>query len=525
MKIPSKSVVALATLLLFITSTTAHGEITDISISADSYLYQPVPQGMFMASETLVGFEDGSTQYYGQTTVKGPDNVWTTVFDPCSEKVTNYCIESVSYKKSGGESWIGGSLSNWKPAPEDPVLSSISYTQASEIQYKEYFINPETGLPRGGYARVWNLPGASHGGGDGYLVGASVYYYKNVNPDLLTQTFGIGIAPVKLGASQIDTRSRWPFSYGTRYNFPNDLQLQVKVRMGKFASEVGSWFSGRIQDPSLRIDNSIITLSGSPTQVLAAHTGPISCENRVLTTTMREACTNKDPKFGSAASVGTQRFNVSIENSTNPSPLYPNGMFAYYEPLLKPVGYTSEWNGATWGVKGSGSCQIAPGKIAIVTSNATLYSTYPPAWDEKEQTLAYRVGSLHLDHKGELHRGHFNLAVPRDFAECLWGKNMSSAKAAVSITNADGTNNVATTVVSQDDQMIYFKVAGFTFSTPEIKVKLIPVEAVPTPTPSPTPSPTKKPVVKNLTITCIKGKAVKKVTAVNPKCPEGYKKK
>ena len=34
-----------------------------------------------------------------------------------------------------------------------------------------------------------------------------------------------------------------------------------------------------------------------------------------------------------------------------------------------------------------------------------------------------------------------------------------------------------------------------------------------------------KPVVKATTITCIKGKTIKKVTAVNPKCPTGYKKK
>jgi len=34
-----------------------------------------------------------------------------------------------------------------------------------------------------------------------------------------------------------------------------------------------------------------------------------------------------------------------------------------------------------------------------------------------------------------------------------------------------------------------------------------------------------KPVVKKTTITCIKGKTTKKVTAVNPKCPAGYKKK
>jgi hypothetical protein len=31
--------------------------------------------------------------------------------------------------------------------------------------------------------------------------------------------------------------------------------------------------------------------------------------------------------------------------------------------------------------------------------------------------------------------------------------------------------------------------------------------------------------IKKSTITCIKGKTIKKVTAVNPKCPKGYKKK
>jgi len=34
-----------------------------------------------------------------------------------------------------------------------------------------------------------------------------------------------------------------------------------------------------------------------------------------------------------------------------------------------------------------------------------------------------------------------------------------------------------------------------------------------------------KAVAKKTTITCVKGKTIKKVTAVNPKCPAGYKKK
>jgi hypothetical protein len=34
-----------------------------------------------------------------------------------------------------------------------------------------------------------------------------------------------------------------------------------------------------------------------------------------------------------------------------------------------------------------------------------------------------------------------------------------------------------------------------------------------------------KAATKKVTITCIKGKLTKKVSAVNPKCPKGYKKK
>ena len=45
------------------------------------------------------------------------------------------------------------------------------------------------------------------------------------------------------------------------------------------------------------------------------------------------------------------------------------------------------------------------------------------------------------------------------------------------------------------------------------------------PTPTPTPTVTASPLAKKTTITCVKGKLVKKVTAVSPKCPAGYKKK
>ena len=46
----------------------------------------------------------------------------------------------------------------------------------------------------------------------------------------------------------------------------------------------------------------------------------------------------------------------------------------------------------------------------------------------------------------------------------------------------------------------------------------------PTPTPTPTATPTAAPA-KKTTITCVKGKTVKKVTGVAPKCPSGFKKR
>jgi len=49
------------------------------------------------------------------------------------------------------------------------------------------------------------------------------------------------------------------------------------------------------------------------------------------------------------------------------------------------------------------------------------------------------------------------------------------------------------------------------------------VFAKPSPTPSATKSAVKKVAPKKKTITCRKGKLIKKVTGINPKCPKGYK--
>lgn len=500
----------------------AKSEVTSLAINQSDYLYQPIPANMFLPQDTLFGFGAMNPPTLGMVTTKGPDNAWTVVFQPCDQVIVEDCVESVSSRILGVKEWEEGKSTAWKPSPSDPNFSSISFTQLGEARYREYFIDTKTEYPRGGMAKVWNLPGAEHGGGNDYLLSIGVSYYKNENPTQINQSFGIRLTPVKLGETPNASRDYFPFSYGKSYEFPSDREYQVKVRLGKFKRELGGWYNGKIADPRIESVDNTLTISGAPTRTLVARTGPISCENRVLAPAYAENCRTRSNNFG-ALGVSVSSLNSSIENALTPNTLYPNGSFAYLEPLLKPIGYKSDWLAGNWGINSSGSCSMSPDSVAIVTSNAGMYSAFPPAWDPVEKTLSYKVGSLHLDHTGSLHKGQFNLAVPKAFAQCLWGSDILNAKASVSVTNSDGTSNVSTTVLTQEKDMVYFKVAGFTFSTPNIKVKLEAPLPVASPTPTPAPTANKVLAPKKLAISCVKGKIVKKVNSTV--CPKGYRKK
>jgi hypothetical protein len=100
-----------------------------------------------------------------------------------------------------------------------------------------------------------------------------------------------------------------------------------------------------------------------------------------------------------------------------------------------------------------------------------------------------------------------------DIARCLYGFSSAPIKAEISITSDDGEKKVATTIVNEKNGWLYLSAKGFTFSAPTINVKLSQEKVV-------------APVAqKKVTISCVKGKTTKKVTAVSPKCPAGYKKK
>jgi hypothetical protein len=151
-----------------------------------------------------------------------------------------------------------------------------------------------------------------------------------------------------------------------------------------------------------------------------------------------------------------------------------------------------------------------------------------PMWLPQDSVLTLQVSSTHLRADNSKNLGVFNVDMPLETAKCLWGVDLSKAvSASVSATYPElGIAELVTTTSRVEGKFFKVSAAGFHYSAPIIKVKVVQnVEPTPAASPTPTPVVTTKAAPKRTTITCVKGKTTKKVTALKPKCPAGYKKK
>jgi hypothetical protein len=120
--------------------------------------------------------------------------------------------------------------------------------------------------------------------------------------------------------------------------------------------------------------------------------------------------------------------------------------------------------------------------------------------------------SPHFLPNGTEFKGSYDLVIKSDVARCIYGFSSAPVSAKISILSADGTTQVATTTFNERNGWMYLVARGFTFSSPTVRVKLMQEEAKPA-------------AVAKSTITCVKGKSTKRVSAVKPACPSGWKKK
>jgi hypothetical protein len=475
----------------------------------------------------------------------------------CVSEVETNCIESVSAVNAAGES-LQVQTGEKFPGP----------------QPQDFVGDPARKLPSGGPAPLITIPGAPHAGGDKYIL---IFNHNGVldlrngpNAEFLpTFTGGLFAVSTKTGSFSLGSsltglaffeslgRSGAVTGYsqsndkaqGCLINdankcavaqpLPMDVTFSVKVRVN---FRVVSWFSGRLTDPTVKIENGsngnqIITVTAKPAIVPKVVKWSKKAD---LPKSLIDYYASLPKPLGGTGDLGAQQTDDPsawslMRQLTN----YDEQMMQEFLLWLPVIGDKSDYMPTLWTVRSmnTGSsfnpCLNSTSEVlGIVSTNATQYLEGPPVFNSSTSTLEYKVAAPHLKPDGEVFRGSYDLQLRSAAARCLYGFSNAPISATVEVVSENGEKQVAVTTVNEKDGWLYLSAKGFTFSAPVVSVKFTQEKAieVPAPTPSESPSaaptPAAKPVAaKKSTITCVKGKASKKVTAVKPTCPKGYKKK
>ena len=452
---------------------------------------------------------------------------------PCISPITVNCISSVYALDAAGTKTEG---------------TFVKYP-ASETN------NLPQGKSQGG---IWQIPGITHSGGTD-LYYASTYLNgwleksmgaKVTNEKFFFNSMESAINPIKeiMGDFQqaIPLDSSNPSRDGSRsggvgasinlpaaeknscvmigggicysaQEFPKEFRFGMKVVLG---NSMKGWFHGRIFQPVIDVqcngDGQIVSFEALPVQV----------------PTLYERVNTSDLSTDFKSYLGGNRIFSEGSGYFMPGNAGQDAieMAGFWLPLVKDKATTSRtyWNVRT--LEGEqdpdiSRCSNGDGKLAgIVTTNSLVYSAGPPKYNKAEGSLDYKVLSPHLTAAGDVAVGSYDLVLRSDVARCIYGFSKAPIQAVVSIVSPDGENKVATTLIREKNGWITLSANGFTFSSPTIRVVLS-QEAEATPVASPTPAASPTPLIKKTTISCVKGKATKKVTALKPKCPIGFKKK
>jgi hypothetical protein len=443
----------------------------------------------------------------------------------CSSQIKVGCIEAVEYRLKG-ESWEPAKLSDRQLKTRNGEMGTSGRNASGVISTREFNVweaDSNLHLPSGGVASFWKFPKAPHGGGNDYLVRVNVSGIRSAQP-----TWSDGKIQRYL------EMNIFPFDGKTEFEFPKEIEIKVRLRLGVVSGDLWGWFDGRIDNPDLKLDSKsklgIFEISGAPSRIPIGLTptrklSEIGNEVKSLFTCPSGLPQSMCPSVSGIKGFSTEG-NAEISNFT----LFENAL-----GKSKTIAYRTEWwvKSTRWpDVANSESCPaVKDGFVGIVTTNASMYTPSAPLWNAVDSTFEFQVASPHLALDGSTNKGYYSLILPRKLAECRWGKDIDSARAVVSVVNAEGITNVTSVTHTLSKDLLTFKISGFTFSAPTIKVGLTSDKqtgpsASPLPTSEKSSTSSKKGVraalTKKVTIICIKGKTIKKVTAQTPKCPAGY---
>ena len=481
---------------------------------------------------------------------------YNALLGPCDSTLITNCVSEVFATNAAGKRVVGKFVENF------PGITKYTFPGDAAI-----------GLPTGASSFIVDFPEMPHQGGSNYLVvaylqgsrgfGQNKFAIENFNSAI----FAVSKVPASFSMPKPEMNIRSDHKLGGRQltagGFANDQSGQrrsacvktaptecavawpmpLDVSFGytlKMTEKIKGWFHGRLFDAQAEITattdgQQLLTVQGKPSLIPGIFAW---FKKDDYPTPLKNYYATQPQTYVNSSGLGWPS-NSGVSNGSDGLPYsimkegfgYSEGSFREVSAWIDSVKDKATYAPSVWSIRSMESQQFeqcmkgSDSLSGIVTTNSTMYIGNPPTFNKEEQTLDYKVMSPHYLPDGSEFKGSYDLLIKSEVARCIYGFSNAPISASVSIVSSDGTSQVATVVVNEKGGWLTLSAKGFTFSAPTLRVKLsqkvemAPVKAEPTPTATP------KPQAKKTTITCLKGKVVKKVTAVKPVCPTGYRKK
>ena len=441
---------------------------------------------------------------------------YVAVLPNCVDDSNHPCVKSFEASIDNGKTWVLPTSSKTYAAK---VFDVSKYPAGSYVEQTKNWIGDEASLlPSGADSSVFTFPKAQHFGGAEYLLQPVVEGVSSTQSAKASR-LSLSIIPIKTyPAPNPNNCSLWVTTCFDLYNFKSEVTFRVVLDLKYLAPTFSGWFQSRIKNSEIaQLSPTEFSFAGSSmsvSSVLAEFNKPYP-ESLILAYPDIKTGLIMD-KYPYKLQQVLSNTNAGIKDWVNNEKSIPT-QARWESSIWNATSYSTASSGYIY-TQMNGCLQTSKGLLGQVSTNATVYTISAPLWDKETDSLSFTVAAPTFESDGEKKQGLYDLVLREDIAKCLWGKNLANVSAKIEILNADGSSQVATTTFKTINGYVYFRAAGFHYSVPKIKVSI--VESTLTPTPSASAATAKK-----ATITCIKGKLVKKVTAVNPKCPVGYKEK
>jgi hypothetical protein len=423
------------------------------------------------------------------------------VLEPCSAAVPIDCIDSVVAKNAAGTA-INATFDRFFPA-----RGMNEYTGAAS-----------QGIPSGRAPGLWNVSGLPHSNGSQYLVSVQVTGGRiGGNSSQIPREVAATITPVSLfqTACNVQSHGTCMDQYSERttngqtsvnfsgvaydqdagircagwaensmcalkHGFPAGMRAQITLKMSAAPS---GWLHGRMMDPTA----SITTASGVTTMVIDAAPTKVpavggAAQWASLPTSIQQWFATNCPGSCGTRVPGSLSLSADQRNAVSTPEAYRETSFSQLELWSdflqdKASALPSYWSVRTLSndeMNRAPQCiKTGTGVTGIVSTNATLYSEGPPAFDAATKTLNYKVAAPHFEKDGATKfLGRYDLLLRPDIASCLYGIDDLAVTSDVEVVGEDGQEKTATTSMTRSDSWFKFSAANYTHSAPTVKVNL-----------------------------------------------------